>query len=201
MFVTVDDVVARLGRPVADDAERARILAYIEDATALVLDWCQTDFQQHQAETFELLVEGGQVDIPPRYLPGLSVASVALDGRPLSVDEWRVLGRTLYLRRGPVTGLVTLIASWGRPSVPPVIRQVIASEVIRWLAVSPGTVLEKTGELEVQYAPAANFAGLSLAAKDSLKRYRKRATTIALHRTRTVRPGGEEVTWPCSTTT
>ena len=181
-FVTLDDVTARLGRPAADDTEAARIIAFIEDATALVLDWCQTDFQRHQDETFELLVQGGEAEIPPRYFPGLKVSAVSVDGIQMLADEWRVLGRTLYLRCGPVLGQATLTASWGWPTVPPTIRSVICSEVIRWIAVSPGTVLEKTGELEVQYAQTAANPGLSEAAKRSLRRYRKGATTLTLRR-------------------
>jgi hypothetical protein len=187
-FVTLDDVVARLGRPVADDTEAARVNAFIEDATALVLDWCQTDFEQHQDEEFDLLADGSEVEIPPRYLPGLKVSAVALDGTQLDPTEWKILGRTLYLRCGPVVGTVTLTASWGWPAPPLVLKQVICSEVIRWIAVSPGTVLEKTGELEVQYAQSANNPGLSETAKTSLKRFRKRATTQRLRRA--------EVAWP-----
>lgn len=134
-FVALEDVTVRLGRPVTDEAEAARIAAYIEDATALVLDWCRSDSVRHMTESFAL-----------------------------------------------------------------VLRQVVCAEVIRWLAVSPGTVAEKTGELEVQYTPAATNSGLSEAAKDSLKRYRKRATTLPLRRARAGWPDGGEAAWLSSTT-
>ncbi|WP_340376598.1 hypothetical protein U5640_16770 [Streptomyces sp. SS7] len=181
-FVTTDDVTARLGRAVADDTEATRIAAFIEDATALVLDWCGTDFEQHQDETFTLPIAGSEVEIPPRYLPGLNIATVELDDYELMAADWKLVGRVLFLRYGITAGTVTLTASWGWPAVPHVIKQVICAEVVRWLAVSPGTVLEKTGELEVQYSQTANHPGLSQAAKDSLRRYRKRARSLDLWR-------------------
>ncbi|MFF3416826.1 hypothetical protein ACFYW9_19315 [Streptomyces sp. NPDC002698] len=115
-FVTIDDVVARLGRPVADEAEATRITAFIEDATGLVCDYCRTDFQ------------------PPK---------------------WSV--------------------------VPAAVKAAVCSEVIRWLSVSPGTVMEKTGDLEVQYAATAYNSGLSEAAKSMLCRYRRTAVAVSLH--------------------
>jgi hypothetical protein len=195
-------VVARLGRPVADDTEAARITAFIEDATALVMDYCQNDFAQHSNESFDLLIEGGQAEIPFRYFPGLTVSSVVTnDGTELvSGQDWQILGRTLFLRRGPVLGSVTLTASWGWPALPGAVRSVICSEVIRWIAVAPGTVIEKTGELEVQYAPTANNPGLSNAAQLGLKRYRKRMGTYTLHRTNVPNPVAEEIRWHSSPT-
>ena len=197
MIAMPEDVTARLGRPVADDAEAARIAAFIHDATALVLDWCQTDFEQHQDETVSLIIEGGQAEIPQRLLPGLSVSTVVLDGRQLLPDEWQIIGRTLYLRHGPQLGTATLTASWGWPTVPAAVLTAICGEVIRWLTVSPGTVMERTGELEVQYQPTAAAVGLSPAARAILSRYRRRAGSLTLHRTRT-RPSSEVITWPCS---
>ncbi|MFD4608284.1 hypothetical protein ACFWOT_09220 [Streptomyces sp. NPDC058440] len=116
------DVSARLGRALEDEAETARVEAFLEDASALIVDYC--------------------------------------------------------------TG------SWDRTSPPAVFKTVACAEVIRWLAVSPGTVLEKTGELEVQYAQTAANPGLSQAAKDALRRYRKHVSALPLR----------EDTWPSSTT-
>ncbi|MFJ9900255.1 hypothetical protein ACIQPR_43695 [Streptomyces sp. NPDC091280] len=180
-IASLEDVAARLGRTLEAD-EQTRVQAFIEDATALVLDWCQTDFEQHQDETFTLPLLGSEVEIPPRYLPGLKVSAVELDGYELAAEDWKLVGRVLFLRYGITVGTVTITASWGWPAPPPVLKQVICAEVIRWIAVSPGTVLEKTGELEVQYTPAANHPGLSQSAKDSLKRFRKRARSLDLWR-------------------
>ncbi|WP_241826802.1 hypothetical protein [Streptomyces graminilatus] len=182
ILATAGDVTARLGRPLADAAETARVAAFIEDATALVLDWCQNDFAQHQDETFTLPISGSDIEIPRRYLPGLIISAVELDGYELAAEDWKLVGRVLFLRYGSTVGTVTLTGSWGWPAPPSVIKQVICSEVIRWLAVSPGTVLEKTGELEVQYAQTANHPGLSQSAKDSLKRFRKQARSLDLWR-------------------
>ncbi|WP_246259554.1 hypothetical protein [Streptomyces typhae] len=59
-------------------------------------------------------------------------------------------------------------------------KAAVCSEVIRWLSVSPGTVMEKTGDLQVQYAQSAYDSGLSRAAKSMLSKYRKRLSTISL---------------------
>ncbi|MER6102394.1 hypothetical protein ABT115_08705 [Streptomyces sp. NPDC001832] len=114
-IATIEDVVARLGRPFSDDAEATKTAAFIEDATALVCDYCGTDFQQ---------------------------------------------------------------PTWD--AVPGAVKAAVCSEVIRWLSVSPGTVMEKTGDLQVEYAQTAYNSGLSEAAKSMLSKYRKRMGSISL---------------------
>ncbi|MFF8629680.1 hypothetical protein [Streptomyces werraensis] len=104
-------MVARLGRPLADSAEAARVAAFLEDASALVIDYCLTDFAD---------------------------------------------------------------------AVPAVVKAAVCAEVIRWLSVSPGTVMEKTGDLQVEYASAANTPNLSEAAKSMLRKYRPRFGTVFL---------------------
>ncbi|WP_328377038.1 hypothetical protein OHB13_11840 [Streptomyces sp. NBC_00440] len=116
-IATTDDVLARLGRPFSDDAEATKTAAFIEDATALVCDYCGTDFQQ---------------------------------------PTWE--------------------------AVPGAVKAAVCSEVIRWLSVSPGTVMEKTGDLQVEYAQTAYNSGLSEAAKSMLTKYRKRMGSISLTR-------------------
>ncbi|MGJ3559627.1 hypothetical protein ACR6C2_16780 [Streptomyces sp. INA 01156] len=106
-------MTARLGRSVADPAEAARIAAFLEDASALVSDYCRTDFQDY-------------------------------------------------------------------PEVPATVKAAVCSEVIRWLSVSPGTVMEKTGDLQVEYAANAYNSGLSEAAKSMLSKYRPRLGSISL---------------------
>jgi len=112
-LATPQDISIRLGRALDDD-ELARVQAYIEDATALVVDHCT---------------------------------------KP-----------------------------WDADAPPAVFKTAVCSEVIRWLTVTPGTVMEKTGDLEVEYAQTANTSGLSQAAKSMLSKYRKRVTTIPLTR-------------------
>ncbi|MFF4245230.1 hypothetical protein ACFYY2_12235 [Streptomyces sp. NPDC001822] len=123
--MTTDDVLTRLGRPATDATEEARIAAFIEDATALVCDYCGTDFQQ---------------------------------------------------------------PTWD--AVPGSVKAAVCSEVIRWLSVSPGTVMEKTGDLQVEYAQTAFIAGLSESAKSMLSRYRKRLGSIRLITWTEVDPDG-----------
>ncbi|MEV5883098.1 hypothetical protein AB0L74_10325 [Streptomyces sp. NPDC052020] len=64
--------------------------------------------------------------------------------------------------------------------VPALVRAAVCSEVIRWLSVSPGTVMERTGDLQVEYATSAFSSSLSEAAKAMLKGYRPRLGSISL---------------------
>ncbi|MEV0470722.1 hypothetical protein [Streptomyces prunicolor] len=183
----VDDVVARLGRPIADAAEAAKIAAFIDDATGLVCDYCRTDFQQHTNETFEVLVKGGQARLAPFVFPNLVISAVTLHDQDedtvLPTDEWKVIGPTLHFRSAlDYYSTATVTASWGWTAVPAVVKAAVCSEVIRWLSVSPGTVMEKTGDLEVQYAQTAYNSGLSEAAKSMLFKYRPRIASISVSR-------------------
>jgi hypothetical protein len=183
-LATVDDVVARLGRPVTDDAEAAKISAFLEDATGLVSDYCLTDFQQHTAETFDLRVVGGRAQLAPYVFPNLVISAVTLHedsgDRALTPDEWKVWGTYLYFLNAPELVTATVTASWGWTAVPATVKAAVCSEIIRWLSVSPGTVMEKTGDLQVEYAAAAFSPGLSEAAKSMLSKYRPRVRSIPL---------------------
>ncbi|MEU8948775.1 hypothetical protein [Streptomyces sp. NPDC048489] len=183
-LVTTDDVVARLGRPATDATEAARIQAFIEDATGLVVDYCWTDFQRHTDESFTAQVEGGSARLAAALFPDLTISSVTLVGvGVLDQADWYVRGRTLYVPCAAEGSTLIVTASWGWTDVPQTIKAAICVEVIRWLAVSPGTVSEKTGDLEVQYAYAANVAGLSDGAKYMLRKYRPQLGSITLKRT------------------
>lgn len=186
-LATVDDVVARLGRPVTDSTESARISAFIDDATGLVLDYCRTDFQQHTDETFEVLVKRGQALLAPALFPHLAISAVTLHDQygdlDLTAGDWKVIGRTLHFRSAlDYYSTATVTASWGWTAVPATVKAAVCSEVIRWLSVSPGTVMEKTGDLEVQYAQTAYNSGLSEAAKSMLCKYRPGIASISLYR-------------------
>ncbi|UQI44637.1 hypothetical protein M1P56_09895 [Streptomyces sp. HU2014] len=64
----------------------------------------------------------------------------------------------------------------------PGIRAVLCAEVIRWLAVQPGVVRERTGDLEVEFGSAAAAQQLSPAAKSGLRRYRPAMRSLSLVR-------------------
>ncbi|MEV5875744.1 hypothetical protein AB0L75_16215 [Streptomyces sp. NPDC052101] len=113
MYATVDEVAARLTKPVLPE-ERPRIEALIGDASAYVADYC--------------------------------------------------------------TG------AWDRSKPPAIFKTVVCSEVMRWLAVQPGIVSERVGDVEVQFGPASAAQQLSPAAKASLRRYRRSLTSIRLER-------------------
>lgn len=184
-LATVEDVVARLGRPIADDAEAAKIAAFLEDASGLVRDYCGTDFQRHTNETFEVLVEEGKAALASPFFPDLSISAVTLREQlgdtVLAAGEWRVVRRKIYFRSAvDYYSSATVTASWGWSEVPAAVKAAVCSEVIRWLSVSPGTVMEKTGDLEVQYAQTAYNSGLSEAAKAMLFKYRPRLASVRL---------------------
>ncbi|MFJ8699459.1 hypothetical protein [Streptomyces ardesiacus] len=186
-LATTDDVVARLGRPVSDAAEAAKIAAFLEDAVGLVTDYCHTDFQQHTAETFDLRIVGGRALLAPGVIPYLVISAVTLhedDGdRALAPGEWKVWGKYLYFSNAPEFVTATVTASWGYPTVPHTVKAAVCSEVIRWLSVSPGTVMERTGDLQVEYATAAFSPSLSEAAKSMLSKYRSRVGSVSLSTT------------------
>ncbi|WP_382465727.1 hypothetical protein ACFIN9_24745 [Streptomyces noursei] len=113
MYATVDEVAARLSRPVSPE-EQPRIEALIGDASAYVADYC--------------------------------------------------------------TG------AWDRSKPPAIFKTVVCSEVMRWLAVQPGIVSERVGDVEVQFGPGSAAQQLSPAAKSALKRYRRPLASIHLER-------------------
>nr|WP_229347949.1 hypothetical protein [Streptomyces sp. UNOB3_S3] len=63
----------------------------------------------------------------------------------------------------------------------PGVRAVICGEVIRWLAVQPGVISERVGDMEVQWG-AAGTQTLSAAAREGLRPYRRRFGSIGLYR-------------------
>ncbi|MGW2539321.1 hypothetical protein ACWC5I_00215 [Kitasatospora sp. NPDC001574] len=111
VYASVEDVAARLGRPVPDD-EKPRVSALLEDVSALISEHCN--------------------------------------------------------------------GSWDRSVPPASFKAVACAEVIRWLAVTPGVVMERTGELEIQFQAGAATSGLSEAAKSGLRRYRRGLSSIRL---------------------
>ncbi|MFJ8041206.1 hypothetical protein ACIRBX_11940 [Kitasatospora sp. NPDC096147] len=68
--------------------------------------------------------------------------------------------------------------SWDRTAPPAVFKAVTCSEVIRNLSAAPGVIMERTGELEVQYQAAASVLGLSEAARTVLRPYRRTVGSI-----------------------
>ncbi|MFJ5066537.1 hypothetical protein ACIQC7_08985 [Kitasatospora sp. NPDC088556] len=112
-FASLEDVAARLGRPVLPD-EQPRVEALLEDVSVLITEYC--------------------------------------------------------------TG------SWDRTNPPASFKVVACYEVIRWLSVTPGVLMERTGELEIQFQAGASVLGLSEAAKVALRRYRRSLSSIPLTR-------------------
>ncbi|MET8164692.1 hypothetical protein ABZT34_10590 [Streptomyces sp. NPDC005329] len=112
-LATPADISARLGRPLADD-EGPRVQAFLDDATALVEEYCT--------------------------------------------------GR------------------WDRATPPAIFKTVVCGEVIRWLSVAPGVILERTGELETQFGQTASNQGLSREATAALRKYRRKVGSLPLRR-------------------
>ncbi|MCZ4097316.1 MULTISPECIES: phage gp6-like head-tail connector protein [unclassified Streptomyces] len=192
-LATVEDVAVRLGRPVTDE-ERPRISAFLDDVSALVTDHCGADFQFHRDEPVLLdLVPDAEVALPRFMRPVLAVTSVvAADGTP-------VMGRWLY-RRGSLWfpggwqlvaqehgHYITVTATYGYPAVPPAVVAIVCAEVARWLAVQPGVMSERVGDLEISYGLSAPSQGLSAGAQQALRKYRRTVTSREVRRSHALR--------------
>jgi hypothetical protein len=180
-FVTVEEVATRLGWPLTPD-EQARVQAFIDDCTVLIEEYCGKDFERRENESFQLpAVAGCKLAIPRRYLPYLTVASVAFeDGVPLT--GWTYRDQALWRDAGWAGGqLVTVTGSWGYTTLPAALKVATAAEVIRWMARTPGLSMERTGEREVEY-DASTPQSLSEVACRALRRYRPSVGVLPLAR-------------------
>lgn len=178
----VEDVAARIGRPVPTD-EHPRIAAFLQDVTGLIEDYCGKDLHRRTVQTISLPPHGGCVlAVPARHLLFLTVSSVEIDGQ--AVTDYVFSGRHLYRELGWGESAVTLTASWGYETPPASLRAITCSEVIRWLALSPGVESERVGEVEVTFAGASSAQTLSTATKSSLRqgRWRRAVGSLTLHR-------------------
>ncbi|MFE7113933.1 phage gp6-like head-tail connector protein [Streptomyces sp. NPDC057654] len=178
-LATVADVAARLGRSVADD-EQLRIEAFLADVSALVRDHCGLDFALHQDEAVRLEPVGGAELVLPHRLRPISAVHTAswADGSP--VDRWFYSRGSLWRADGWVhiegqehERHITITATYGYPAVPEIVIGTVCAEVIRWLAVQPGVMSERVGEMEISYGATAPTQGLSPAALAALRRYRR----------------------------
>ncbi|MFD8594557.1 hypothetical protein ACFV1L_06110 [Kitasatospora sp. NPDC059646] len=102
-------------------------------------------------------------------------------GRPLADDEAPRVEALIEDVSAFIVEYCT--GAWDRDNPPALFGAVAAAEVIRGLSVTPGVLMEKTGELEVQFGASAGVLGLSQPAKDALSRYRRRVGTITTTRT------------------
>ncbi|MGN7135809.1 phage gp6-like head-tail connector protein [Streptomyces pseudogriseolus] len=165
-------MAARLGRPIAAD-ETARVSAFLADVTGLVEDYCGRDLDRREGQSITLYPEGGCVlPVPARYQTFLTVVSVEQDGQP--VTDYTFTGRQLTRDAGWGESAVTLTASWGYEDVPASLRAIACSEVIRWLALSPGVERERVGEVEVEFSGAGSAQSLSASTRTSLRQGRWR---------------------------
>ncbi|MFI5802971.1 phage gp6-like head-tail connector protein [Streptomyces sp. NPDC051561] len=169
MLATVDDVTARLGRPLTAE-EALRVPALLADVTGLVEDHCGRDFTRHQDQVLSLHSKGGTVlPVPGRRTTYLTVSAVHQDGQQL--DGWQLAGTRLLRDTEWPPGPVEVTASWGYIEIPAALRAVACSEIIRWLALSPGIESERVGEVEVRFSGGG--VSLSSATRSALRRYRR----------------------------
>ncbi len=124
-------------------------------------------------------------------MPSTRLQNKEVDALTISVTDIEVrLGRPVEPEQKPrveafIDDASALIADYcgsGYHEDTPGIRAVLCSEVIRWLAVQPGVVSEQVGDVEVQFGSSASGQQLSPAARTSLKRYRRKLTSISLTR-------------------
>ncbi|MGI5196938.1 phage gp6-like head-tail connector protein [Streptomyces sp. CA-288835] len=164
-------MAARIGRPIAAD-ETARVSAFLVDVTGLVEDYCGRDMDRRSGQSITLYPEGGCVlPVPARYLTFLTVSAVEQDDQ--AVTDYSFNGRQLVRESGWGESAVTLTASWGYEVTPASLRAVACSEVIRWLALSPGVERERVGEVEVEFSGASSAQTLSPPTRTSLRPYRR----------------------------
>ncbi|MGW2919519.1 phage gp6-like head-tail connector protein [Streptomyces angustmyceticus] len=180
-LATAEDVAARLGRPVLVD-EQPRISAFLEDVTGFIEDYCGRDMARRTDQPITLYPEGDCVlFVPPRFRMLLTVAGVLQNGQ--GVTGWTFNGRQLTREDGWGESAVTLTASWGYEVVPASLKAVACSEVIRWLALSPGVGKERVGEVEIEFSAPSSAQTLSQAARTSLAPYRpSRLGSLTLRR-------------------
>ncbi|MER6086540.1 phage gp6-like head-tail connector protein [Streptomyces bluensis] len=175
-LASVDDVAARLGRPVAAD-ETARVSAFLADVTGLIEDFCGRDLDRRSGQSITLYPEGGcALPVPARYQTFLTVSAVEQDGQV--VTDYTFNGRQLTRDADWGQSAVTLTASWGYEDVPASLKAIACSEVIRWLALSPGVESERVGEVEVTFSGASSAQNLSTATGTSLRQGRWRRGAV-----------------------
>lgn len=178
-LATLEDVAARLGRPLLQD-ESTRVTAFLQDVTGLIEDYCGRDMDRRQDQLLTLYSEGGSsLPVPARFRTFLTAASVHQDGQ--EVTGWAYDGRSLVRAAGWPSGPLEMRGSWGYATTPASIKAVACSEVIRWLAVAPGIESERVGEVEVSFTGASSTQSLSSVSRTSLRPYRRRGVgTITL---------------------
>lgn len=176
-----DDVSARLGRPLEPD-ELPRVTAFLADVSALVEDYCGRDLDRRSGQSITLYPEGGCVlSVPARYQTFLTVSAVQQDGQ--EVTDWTFNGRQLNRDADWGESAVTLTAAWGYEVPPASLKALACSEVIRWVALSPGVGRERVGEVEVEFSSPSSAQTLSSATRTSLAPYRRRgAGSLPLRR-------------------
>jgi hypothetical protein len=175
-LATVDDVASRIGRPIGTDEEN-RVTAFLEDVTGLIEDYCGRELDRRESQTFTLYPEGGTaLAVPGRYTTAFSVALVQQNGTP--VTDCTFNGRQLLREGDWGTSPVAVTASWGYPAPPAALKAIACSEVIRWLALSPGVESERVGEVEVTFSGASSAQTLSSATRTSLRQGRWRRGTV-----------------------
>lgn len=175
-LASVDDVAARIGRPISAD-ETARVSAFLADVTSLIEDYCGRDLDRRSGQSITLYPEGAcALSIPARYQTFLTVTAVEQDSQ--AVTDWTFNGRQLTRDADWGESAVTLTASWGYEAVPASLKAISCSEVIRWLALSPGVESERVGEVEVTFSGANSAQTLSAATRTSLRQGRWRRGAV-----------------------
>ncbi|MFC9231351.1 hypothetical protein ACFTZI_20715 [Streptomyces decoyicus] len=101
-------------------------------------------------------------------------------GRPLAEDEINRVSAFLDDASAFVSEYCT--GTWDSTAPPTIFKTVVCAEVIRWLSVAPGVILERTGELETQFGQSASNQGLSRDARTALSKYRRKVGSLGFRR-------------------
>lgn len=164
-FATSDDLAARLGITLTDD-EATRAAALLDLATGLIQDHVGQKIALVDADTLTMPgTNADRIHLPER--PVISVASVELDGAPLTENtDWWLNGDTIMRRTaiysaagllsgqldapyllgsgfGRPTQTLTIVYKHGYAAIPTVCRVVCIEAAVRCF-VNPGAVARET---------------------------------------------------------
>lgn len=202
-LATVDDLTARLGRPL-NAVESSRVDALLKDSSALIRRYCRRDFLYHEGDIRTLKADGTEVKLPGK--PVYRVNSVtAISGNPTIPDVpviWYVFDKinTITIVDAAASGIINLPQAWysgggvfpgtfdvnydhGYQEVPDDVVSVCANSVLSVLSapnMASGVVSETMGPYSYRLARSGGGVQVALNSADeaALNDYRDRYGTI-----------------------
>lgn len=114
-LATVDDLTARLGRPLSA-AESSRVDALLRDSSALIRRYCRRDFLYHEGDVKTLKADGSEIRLPGRPVENVNSVT-AISGNPTIPDMpviWFVFDKIdkITVVDAAASGIINLPESW-----------------------------------------------------------------------------------------